>query len=47
MLNRCDKVFELENKKIKMKYNNNNILVTGACGFIGFHLSLKLLQKKN
>ena len=28
-----------------MKYNNN-ILVTGACGFIGFHLSLKLLQKK-
>ena len=23
-----------------------NILVTGACGFIGFHLSLKLLQKK-
>ena len=26
--------------------NNNNFLVTGAAGFIGFHLCLKLLKKK-
>ena len=24
-----------------------NILITGCCGFIGFHLSLKLINKKN
>ena len=28
-----------------MNFNNKAILVTGSAGFIGFHLSKKLLQE--
>ena len=33
--------------RIKMKIKNKNILVTGAAGFIGFHLSKRLLDDGN
>ena len=33
----CEEIIEID-------INNTTILITGSCGFIGFHLSKKLLE---
>ena len=43
MLNKCDKIYELENKKLNEI--KNRILVTGGAGYIGSNILLELLNK--